>query len=177
MQGKQQRRWVLDLTSKHTYFSSSWVLTEVSKSKNMRFSWAVNEFCVNYLPIVLSTWKPKPLSDLAALCISASFLPNTDCRLMIHIIGWKIRHRKMGKQEVKNLTWLLLDAPNSINSVIMYEPPVGSDPTLFMTKLYLRLVMSKGQVLNLEPRIGIQQSGDHLIWFRYTDCLCFIHGI
>lgn len=47
---------------------------------------------VDYLPIVLSTWKPKPLSDLAALCISASFLPNTDCRLMIHIMDENYKH-------------------------------------------------------------------------------------
>ena len=38
----------------------------------------VTRVLVKYLPMVLSTSKPKPFSDFAALCISASFLPSID---------------------------------------------------------------------------------------------------
>lgn len=96
-----------------------------------------------YLPIVFSTWKPKPFSDFAALCISASFLPNADWKAVNGKVSeccYQINQKKSMKNKVimekriwkVTLTWLPLDAPNSINSIMMYEPPVGRDPTYTM---------------------------------------------
>lgn len=83
-----------------------------------------------HLPMVLSTSKPKPLSDFPALCISPSFLPNTDWGCTIDRNNES--HRTTFSRKITDFvafTWSPLDIPNSMYSMIIKEPPVGKAPT------------------------------------------------